>query len=352
MSIFASLQARQQLIESLNQRIEEDSSDSNQQLQLWKDELKQQQLADIDLYKTTLSSENTSATKRTSVDYGGKSNPKDLLNKLLNIGTPLGVLIRPGDIHTGITPGYMHAFEIDEFTCEQLSNDDPKSIELIKPFLKPRKWMGESGHVICIPSSKNKNWPWTGRNELAAERIFESTYPAISAHMKSHRDELKNRSCFPQSALFYWEFPTYGFYADLKRPKIFYPPTTSTMQASYDTTGQLLFAAAFFPTTDLSLLAILNSKLFAWYVHQECWEPEYKHLGLKKSKMKKSPIAPRTESQKVELSGLVQQILDDPCNFEIPDIEQEIDELVYKLYKLTCPEIALIEEESNQQTVV
>ena len=352
MSIFASLQARQQLIESLNQRIEEDSSDSNQQLQLWKDELKQQQLADIDLYKTTLSSENTSATKRTSVDYGGKPNPKDLLNKLLNIGTPLGVLIRPGDIHTGITPGYMYAFEIDEFTCEQLSNDDPKSIELIKPFLKPRKWMGQSGHVICIPSSKNKNWPWTGRNELEAERIFESTYPAISAHMKSHRDKLKNRSCFPQSALFYWEFPAYSFYADLKRPKIFYPPTTSTMQASYDTTGQLLFAAAFFRTTDLSLLAILNSKLFAWYVHQECWESEYKHLGLKKSKMKKSPIAPRTESQKVELSGLVQQILDDPYNFEIPDIEQEIDELVYKLYKLTCPEIALIEEESNQQTVV
>lgn len=55
MLTFDSLQARHQLIESLNKRIEEDSSDSNQQLQVWKDELEHQQLADIDLYKTTLS---------------------------------------------------------------------------------------------------------------------------------------------------------------------------------------------------------------------------------------------------------------------------------------------------------
>ena len=347
MSIFVSLQARQQLIESLNQRIEEDSSDSNHQLQLWKNELEQQQLADVDLYKTTLSSEND------PVDNGGAPKPKDLLTKLLNIGIPLGVLIRPGDIHTGITPGYMRAFEIDDFTCEQLSNDDPKSVELIKPFLKPRKWMGESAHVICIPSSRDKRWPWTDKTDEEAERIFEMTYPAISTHMKSYRDKLESRECYKtRSAVFYWEFPAYGFYADLKRPKIFYPPTTSTMHASYDATGKLLFSAAFFPATDLSLLAILNSKLFAWYVHQECWDPKYKHLGLSKSKMKKAPIAGRTEKQKAELSDLVQQILDDPYNFEVSNIEQEIDELVYKLYKLTCAEIALIEEESNQQTVV
>lgn len=291
----------------------------------------------------------TSGTKRTSADYGSRSDPEDLLTKLLNIGTPLGVLIRPGDIHTGITPGYMRAFEIDEFTCEQLSNDDPKSVELIKPFLKPRKWMGESAHAICIPSSKNKIWPWTGKNESEAERIFESTYPAISAHMKSHRDKLKDRECYKiRSAVFYWEFPAYGFYADLKRPKIFYPPVTSSMHTSYDTTGKLLFSAAFFPTEDLSLLAILNSKLFAWYTDKNYWDPKFKHLRLTKQNMKKIPMVPRTESQKAELSGLVQQILNDPYNFEVPNIDQEIDALVYDLYELTPAEIALIEKGNNQ----
>ena len=284
----------------------------------------------------------------------GESNlSENLLIKLQNIGTPLGVLIRPGDIHTGITPGYMRAFEIDEFTCKQLRSDDPKSDELIKPFLKPRKWMGESAHVICIPSSKNKSrknkrWPWTGRNESEAERIFETTYPAISDHMKYHKEGLKKRICFDDSALFYWEFPVYGFYADLKRPKIFYSPAASSMHASYDTTEKLLFSAAFFPAEDLSLLAILNSKLFAWYAHQECWEPKPKKLGLNKSKMKKAPIAQRTDELKAVLSNLVQQILDTPDSLKVPDIEQEIDALVYDLYELTTAEIALIEEETNQ----
>ena len=54
MSIFASLQARQQLIEALNQRIEEDSSNPDQQLPTWINDLKQQQLADIQSYKATL----------------------------------------------------------------------------------------------------------------------------------------------------------------------------------------------------------------------------------------------------------------------------------------------------------
>ena len=64
--------------------------------------------------------------------------------------------------------------------------------------------------------------------------------------------------------------------------------------------------------------------------------------------MKKAPIAPRTEEPKQKLSDLVQQILDDPYNFEVPNIEQKIDELVYKLYDLTDAEIALIEKGNNQ----
>ena len=63
--------------------------------------------------------------------------------------------------------------------------------------------------------------------------------------------------------------------------------------------------------------------------------------------MNKVPIAERTAAQKAEFSDLVQQILDDPDNFKVPDIEREIDEMVYKLYNLTRAEIALIEAESN-----
>ena len=296
--------------------------------------------------------DDTSEIKRGFSNNEGESNlSENLLIKLRNTGIPLSqYLKRHGDIHTGITPGYTAAFVIDGFKREELLNEDPKSSELIKEFLKPRKWTGELAYLICIPSSKNKRWPWSGtRNNLEAEWIFKETYPAISNHMEYYRTELEARECFKTgSAVFYWEFPAYGFYSVLEHPKIFYPPTASSMRAAYDTSGKLLLSAAFFRIKDISLLATLNSKLFAWYIYQECWEPQPKHLGLKKTKMKKIPIPQGTETQKDKLSNLVQQILDDPYNFAVPDIEQEIDKVVYELYELTPAEINLIEEESSK----
>ena len=63
--------------------------------------------------------------------------------------------------------------------------------------------------------------------------------------------------------------------------------------------------------------------------------------------MQNFPIAPRTERQKTELSDLVQQILDAPNSPNVPNLEEEINMLVYDLYELTPAEIALIEEEIN-----
>ncbi len=293
--------------------------------------------------KETSTSEGYNGTQQ-----GHRSEPtshETLLAKMRKTGRPLS---RYGNIHIGITPGHK-AFLIDEFTRDQFVNEDPQSIELIKPLLKPRKWEGELGYLICIPSSRNKRWPWTGKDESTAEQIFEETYRAISDHMKIHKDELKNRECFKtESATCYWELPKYSFYPDLKRPKIFYPPITPSMRAAYDDSEKLLTSAAFFTTTDLSLLAILNSKLFAWYTREAFWNEKYKRVQLANRNMNKAPIAPRTEAQKAELSEFVQRILNDSDSFEVADIEAEIDQLVYTLYKLTKAEIALIEEQSNK----
>ena len=281
----------------------------------------------------------------TQQDRSEPASPETLLAKLRKTGRPLS---RYGSIHIGITPGYTRAFEINESDREQLIKDDPKSKELIKPLLKPRKWEGELGHLICIPSSRNKRWPWTGKDESTAEQIFRETYPAISEHMKNHKDGLENRSSFKSgSATCYWELPKYSFYANLKRPKIFYPPAPPSMRAAYDDSEKLLTSAAFFTTTDLSLLAILNSKLFAWYTREAFWNEKYKHVQLANRNMNKAPIAPRTEAQETELSEFVERIRKDSDSFEVADIEAEIDQVVYTLYELTKAEIALIEEETN-----
>ena len=273
---------------------------------------------------------------------------KTLLTKLQKTGKSLGDDV---DIHSGIYVGYKLAFVIDEHTRERLLTKDPNSAKLIEQFPESlkvhRKWRWKSSNVIYIPNSKNRTWPWSGKsNQSDAEQIFKAAYPAISAYIRNYKDELKKAS-----NPFYWEFHAFGLFPKLERPKIIYSSIAKSMQAAYDTSHRFLTTAThFIPTTDLSLLAILNSKLFNWYAHKKFRspKPKIKQLFFAKKNMVKAPIAARTKEQKAALSSLVQQILNNPDSPKVPNIEKKIDALVYKLYDLSAAEIALIEEESNQ----
>lgn len=128
-----------------------------------------------------------------------------------------------------------------------------------------------------------------------------------------------------------------------KQPKIVYSDRGASLRATYDTSGALpLFPKRFILTEDLSLLAILNSSLFDWYVQMS------NTSDFSSKFMKNVPIAAQTQVQKENLSELVQQIRNDPNSTAVRSIEREIDKLVYELYELTNAEIALIEEKSNQ----
>ncbi|MDE0012032.1 MAG: hypothetical protein OXU36_12850 [Candidatus Poribacteria bacterium] len=300
-------------------------------------------------------------SKKTSPNDRGKSNlSENLLNKLQETRTRLGN-DRDINIHTGINLGYKNAFVIDEDTREKLIDEDPKSADLIELFFDcdgmPEKWRWSERNVIYIPNSRNKRkdepWPWSHiRDETEVDRIFKEAYPAISAHMNKYKDNLKKESNAKKSNAveFYWEFPSRSILSVLERPKIIYRTTAISMQAAYDKSHRFLLSSThFIPTEDLSLLAILNSKLLNWYARRK-WKspnPKINALSFSKQNMVKAPIAEREEEQKAKLADLVQRILDDPDSLEVPDLEQEIDALVYELYKSTPEEIALIEEESD-----
>ena len=274
-----------------------------------------------------------------------------LLAKLQNIGTPLE---RHKDItiYIGLDTTHKDAFVIDEYTRESLIAKDPDSAKLIESFPKSdrthRKWRWELSNIIYIKSSNNKRWPWSGKNEWEAERIFKEIYPAISEHMNNYKDIL-TMSAKPSA--YYWEIPPRNMLQKLEYPKIIYPATGRFMHAAYDPSHRFLLSSSFFiPTTDRSLLAILNSKLFSWYAHKKYRpsNPQIKRLYFTKKNMVNAPIAKRTEEQKEELSDLVQRILDAPNSTYVPNLEEEINMLVYKLYELTTAEIDLIEKGNNQ----
>ncbi len=268
-----------------------------------------------------------------------------LLAKLQSTETRL---IQPGTIYSGgIVTGLNDAFVISESKRQQLIAQDLEEDQLIRPLApipRRKKWSPERKHVIWIPSSQHKQWPWSvAKNEATAERIFADTYPAISEHLHGYKEDLKNPKAKHRGE-FYWELKEREQHLEDCYPRIIYP-SGSSMRACYvDWDAVLLYRTFFIPTTDLSLLAVLNSKLFSWWARSECFVPSQKRLEFKRGIMEGFPVAQRTEEQKAAIAEYVQLILDEPDSHEVPAFEEEIDALVYALYGLTDAEIALIEE--------
>ena len=274
-----------------------------------------------------------------------RTSSEDLLVKLEDTGTRLG---KHWNIHEGISTGCDTAFLIDELKRQQLIDENVQSDMLIKSQLRPsQKWEGTSTPLIYIPSSEDIPWNWSAcKSGAEAEGVFADNYPAIRKHLKGYAKLLVKPKF---KGKFYWEWPPSKLYAYLERPKIVYPYTGSSMKACYNRSGFLVLGPAFFiPTEDFFLLGILNSKLFDWYAKARYQEKLKGPIEFKQSNMASFPVAAETIEHKANLSDLVQQILDDPDNLEIFDIEWEIDQLVYELYELTTAEIDLIEKGNNQ----
>ena len=269
--------------------------------------------------------------------------PLRLLEKLRQTGTPLGEYV-DGGFYRGVVTGYDDAFIIDESVRQQLIIADERSGELIKPMLRGRNL---------------KKWR-TGRTEyyliFTHRGIDIEQYPAIKQYLSQYRTELepkknpKQKSGRKKGKYKWYEIQdTTAYYAEFEKPKIIFPETAKSLYGCYDTTEIFgLKTTYFISTTDLSLLAILNSKLFDWYARhkfQSLNDPwAGGRLQFKKASMEVVPIAEQTAAQKVELSDLVKQILADPQSDGVREIEREIDELVYKLYGLTDAEIELIKQ--------
>ena len=257
-----------------------------------------------------------------------------LLEKLQQTGTPLEEYV-DGSFYRGVVTGCNDAFVISESIRQQLIVEDSRSSELIKPVLRGRDlktWKTESTGYYLIFT----------RQGIDIER-----YPVIKDYLSQFRESLENRA--PGGYEWYEIQANTAYYLDFDKPKIIYPDTAKSLYACYDTTKSFgLNTIHFIPTNDLSLLAILNSKLFDWQARhkfQSINDPwEGGRLRFFGQYMEKVPIADRTTAQKTALSRLVEQILADPQSNGVREIEQEIDELVYQLYGLTDAEIELIKQ--------
>jgi hypothetical protein len=193
-----------------------------------------------------------------------------LLEKIRRAGVPLKEFIGISPYY-GIKTGFNEAFLIDTPTKERLVREDPRSVEIIKPYLRGQdiqrwdpRWTGL--WMIVMRSSENHEWPWAGFEEAKAERAFRDTYPSIYSHLKPFEERLRKRS---DSGRYWWELRSCAYYDLFDQPKIYYPDITWTSQFALDQEGYISNNTVYFlPTDSRWLLAVLNSPLMWHY----CWK--------------------------------------------------------------------------------
>ena len=272
-----------------------------------------------------------------------------LLVKLRSKGTPLGEYVK-GRFYRGILTGYNEAFVIDEKKRAELIVSDPKSKEIIKPFLRGRdvkRWKATHADLYLI---------FTRRG------IDIGSYPAIKKHLSRYRDALEPKpSDWPsnknwpgrkagsykwfeiQDNIAYWE--------EFKRTKILYQEIATFQAFCWDTSGALSNNKTFLiPTSSHEILPILNSKITWWFLDSIATKMVGGAYAMQSPFVSQFPIPGIPPADKSRLVALAESCAAATAKNDgaaIAALETEINQIVYRLFDLTAKEVRLIESTLN-----
>ncbi len=272
--------------------------------------------------------ENAFFVRLAELDDGGWSLANEavqkLLEKLRRAGEPLGEYVK-GKIYYGIKTGLNEAFVIDEATKKRLVAEDPKSVELIKPFLAGR-------------DIKRYEPPESDRYLIFTRRGVEiERYPAIEKYLLQFKDRLTPKPANdegnnsigrkPGSYKWYEIQDTIDYYTDFEKSKIFWPEIAGSARFTIDSNGFYANNKAYIiPEASKYLLAILNSSLVRLFIHNSCTDLQGNSFNFSAIFIEKSPIRRITFSTpEDERSRQVSELKDLYAANEIEQILRRVD---------------------------
>jgi hypothetical protein len=148
----------------------------------------------------------------------------------------------------GIKTGLNEAFVIDRTIRDKLVKADPKSAELLKPFLEGKdlkKWRVEARDLWLIYIPKN--------------RINIEDYPAIKELLMPFKEKLEKRAT--KQEWFELQQAQEAYAPSMEKPKICYVDISDKPNFSLDISGSYCANTAYFvPKADWFLAGLLNSK--------------------------------------------------------------------------------------------
>jgi hypothetical protein len=276
----------------------------------------------------------------------------NLLRRLRGSTIPL-VEYCGGQICMGVKSGLSEAFVVDATTRKTIlsSNRDAKS--LMKPFLNGR-------------NLRRYYIDWSGTYIIYTYHgVAIEQYPAVEEHLRRFKSQLLKRAT--RQAWYELQQPQFNFVHYMDGPKIIFPDIAPAPRFALDEKGFYGSNTTYFiPRRDLYLLALLNSRLGAFYFRQTCAgleganETYLRFFGQYLEGFPVHPIDPSVPAENErhgKMVALAEQMLDlhkrlaaSPDEGEqarlgrlIASTDLEIDTLVYELYGLTEEEVAIVE---------
>jgi hypothetical protein len=293
----------------------------------------------------------------------GDKRTENLLKKLHSAGQPLEDYVM-GQIFYGIKTGLNKAFVIDECTKKKLIEEDPKSAEIIKPFL-----VGRDIKRYQKPDNDGKYLIFTYHG------IEIRKYPAILNYLKQFKNELMPKpngwegddwnGRKPGKYEWYEIQDTIDYYAEFEKPKIIIQAIVKRASYAFDRGNNYSNdKTTIIPKNDFYLLGILNSKLSDFVIFSIASTKQGGYYEYKPRYVSKLPIYtidfdnPDDKIRHDRMVTLVTEMLELHKHLsqaktdqekrivtqEIVSTDRQIDSLVYGLYGLTADEIKIIEE--------
>jgi len=262
-----------------------------------------------------------------------------LVEKLRAAGRPLAEVVE-GRFYRGVVTGLNDGFVIDEATRQRLIEEDPRSAEIIKPWLRGRDV---------------KRWrvDWAGLYVIFTYHGVDiECYPAIRTYLEPFREQLERRATSANHAWYELQQPQMGIYPEFEKPKIVWPDIARRCEFAYDVVGHYGGNTLYIlPTDNLLLLAVSNSRAIEFFYRQISSTIQNDFVRFIAQYVSQLPIPSAQTTERRALERLVRRLL--ALRGEGPEaaaLEQELNERVYRLFDLTAEETALIEESLGRHT--
>ena len=258
---------------------------------------------------------------------------RQLLARLRKAGQPLGEYCG-GRFYRGVLTGLNEAFVISREQRDALLKQDPKSAEIIKPFLRGRdvmRWNVEFSdqYLIRIESSENIKHAWSGLKAGEAEAKFAETHPAIYAwfNAENRRQQLIDRT---DQGHYFWELRSCAYYEDFESPKIILARFMNQPTYAWDDKGLYMSnGSSMIAGANQFAVAVLNSTVAWWFLKATSTDLSGGFLQAHNYNQFAIPIPAAVDIQKSIVISLVEIIRADISRLEF---ERLLNGLVYELF--------------------